>query len=177
MGDSICHRIALDVDGVVSNFSQAVINKARELGLSHKFPNHWQNVECWNLSKQESDFLEIWQHIKNDINFWMHVPPFKITVPFTPVKYVTSRPIESWITAQWLAIHKFPKAEVITVAKPFDKLQHLQDVDIFVDDHWETIRYLRANGVNALLYDAPYQRGHDCDDLPKIHTLEEIWTN
>jgi hypothetical protein len=171
-------NIGLDIDGVLANFPQAVIETAVEMGMADKFPARWQDVDCWYIANGNcaETFNQVWKHIKNDVQFWLKLKPFPYGVPldFIPTRYVTSRPIDSWVTQQWLDVNRFPKAELITVSQPLDKLEHMDGLDMFIDDHWETVRHLRENGVNAVLYKAPYQRGHDCSGLPIVSHLSEV---
>lgn len=168
--------IGLDIDGVLCCFSHGVIERAKTLGLDEGFPKHWKDVDNWGMG---TNFSKIMKDAWLDPQFWLNLPKFpNVKVDFQPTCYITSRPIAVEVTKQWLDDNGFPEAPVITVANPCDKLQHIQElnVEVFVDDLWETVRMLRDNGINALLYKAPYQRGHadDCEGLPTIESLEEI---
>jgi hypothetical protein len=173
-------KIGLDIDGVLCNFAQGAIDKARQLGLSqaYKFHASWTEVDQWYLTTCGSPdpFSELWPYIKEDNFFWWNLQPLPYSGPvdFTVDRYVTSRPVSSDLSRQWLIRHGFPDATVITVSKPEHKLDHVQDLDLFVDDHWETVRHLRLQNVNAVLYWAPYQSGHDVSDLPRIKHLSEV---
>lgn len=175
-------RVGLDCDGVLANFPQALIEKAAELGYADRFPAHWKDIDCWYIANGNcpDTFGLVWPHIKSDIDFWLKIKPLPFSGPldFIPDCYITSRPVPSWVTEQWLALFHFPKAPVITVTDPKDKLVHALErkLDLFVDDHYETIEYMREHGVEAVLYSAPYQRGHAVDHLPTIKHLSEIAT-
>lgn len=169
-------RIGLDIDGVLACFSCGVINRANEIGMKEMFPESCELVDCWDMSDHFSLLMkEAWLNKQ----FWLGLPPLQ-AVGFTPICYITSRPIHTTVTEQWLAQHGFPEAEVITVAKPPEKVQHIQErsLDIFIDDLYSTVRELRDVGINALLHEAPYQVGHqaECIGLPTIKSLtkEEI---
>lgn len=170
-------RIGLDVDGLLSNFSQAVIERAKVMGMEEYFPKTWEDVSYWDMSDQ---FKEVMKDAWTDADFWLNIPPLTspAKIKFKPYCYITSRHVPSTVTAVWLSANGFPKAPVITVRKPEDKIRYIKEhgIDLFVDDLYSTVRQLREAGFNALLYKAPYQRGHvdDCKDLPTIECLSEI---
>lgn len=167
-------RIGLDIDGVLCNFVQGILDIAAERQLPD-FPKSWTDVSEWLICK---GFSEIMYEVSYSKEFWLKLKPLPYALPldFTPDCYITARPIESWVTQQWLDIWRFPKADLITVANPEDKLTHIKErkLDLFIDDHYKTIPHLRENGVNAVLYEAPYQRGHDCSGIPTIKHLSEV---
>jgi hypothetical protein len=167
-------KIGLDIDGVLCNFVQGILDIGQSRGLSH-FPKSWDVVDHWLIC---DGFVEVMKEVNMTAEFWLKLKPLPYSLPldFTPDCYITARPIESWVTQQWLDYWRFPKADLITVANPVDKLAHIQErqLDIFIDDHYETIPQLRTAGVNAILFDAPYQRGHDVAALPKIKHLSEV---
>jgi 5'(3')-deoxyribonucleotidase len=170
-------RIGLDVDGVLSCFSAGVISRAKQLGLEDKFPTTCKDVDCWDMSDKFSSLMrDVW----TDEEFWLNLPVLKGSefIPFTPDCYITSRQVPSEVTKQWLDKNRFPEADVITVRRPEEKIQHIleRNVDIFVDDLFSTVRTLREKGINALLFKAAYQSGHikECEGLPTIESLKEI---
>jgi hypothetical protein len=166
-------KIGLDVDGVLANFPMGVIDRARTLGLSATFPTCCHEVDHWDMSPA---FKQVMRDAWLDIGFWLKLKPLPTNVEFQPDCYITSRPIDSWVTEQWLGIHGFPKAPVITVPTFSDKLQHVVDrgLDIFVDDYFATVEMLLNAGLKAVLFKAPYQRGHVVDHLPTIESLDAL---
>lgn len=170
-------RVGYDVDGVLGCFSTATIQRAKKMGLGKHFPDTCEQVSSWDMS---DEFSQVMKEAWLDEEFWLGIPPLKgsLPLPIAPYVYITSRQISGLITKQWLDNNGFPEAPVITVKTPSEKLEHCKslNLDVFVDDLYSTVRLLRDNGVNALLYDAPYQVGHlaECEGLPKIYSLEEI---
>lgn len=167
-------RIGLDIDGVLANFVQGILDIGHERGLSH-FPKSWLDVDTWFIC---DGFVDVMKEHSYSADFWLGLKPLPYSLPldFTPDCYITARPIQSSVTQEWLDKYGFPKALLITVDNPQDKLAHIKErnLDLFVDDHYETIPQLRAAGVNAVLYHAPYQRGHDVADLPTMKNLSEV---
>jgi uncharacterized HAD superfamily protein len=167
-------KVGLDVDGVLCNFVQGILDVAHRRGLS-SFPQRWTDADHWLVCPE---FGTVMREVNLDPGFWLQLDPLPYSGPldFAPDCYITARPIASWVTEQWLAVHRFPKADLITVADPKDKIDHIRErgLDLFVDDHYVTVPELRAAGVNAVLFEAPYQRGHDVSGLPKIKSLSEV---
>jgi uncharacterized HAD superfamily protein len=167
-------RIALDIDGVLANFSGGVVDKAKELGI--EFIDCPSKVTHWDM---HPNFSKVMKNYWGDPEFWLNLQPLRSgNLPFVPHVYITSRPIDTEITRQWLIKHGFPSAPVITVKHPKEKLQHIENmgIDILIDDLHHTVREVIESGRTAFLYKAPYQRGHEeeCKGLPTIETLEEI---
>jgi hypothetical protein len=170
-------KVGLDVDGVLCCFASGAIKRAKELGLGDHFPADCQSTDYWGMSDEFSTAMKgAW----TDEQFWLDLPPLRGSdkLNFTPYCYITSRQIPTSVTEAWLEKNGFPKALVITVTKPEEKLAYIREhnIDVFVDDLYTTVQQLRDAGVNAILYKAPYQRGHveECKDLPTIESLEEI---
>ncbi len=166
-------QLALDVDGVLANFSEGLIDEAHRRGLGDAFPSGWRDVRSWEMSPR---FHEVFRAVSISEDFWMNLRP----LPFTsrevlPEIYLTSRPIPSRVTVKWLEKNGFPKAEVVTVSRPELKIQVLKDRDLFlVDDHHLTVQKAIDEKLEAYLFDAPHQRGYDVSHIPKINNLQEL---
>ncbi len=169
---------ASDCDGVVSNFGQAIINKACELGWGCDFPSSHEKIDKWMFSGR---FMDVWKIIEHDENFWLTIPPFEkaqqaLKVVAAPAFWITKRPVSSEVTAEWLRLNGFPEAPVITVEDPEHKLQFLigHNLDAYVDDLVSTIRQVRGAGVNGILYEATHQASENITGLPIISDLREL---
>lgn len=170
-------KIGLDVDGVLSCFSCGVIKRAHEMGLGDKFAPTCEQVSYWDMSDAFSTVMkDAWL----DPEFWLALPNrHEPLLPFIPTCYITSRPIDTTVTKQWLDKIGFAEAPIITVKSPLDKIEHIKEaeLDVFVDDHFGTVTEGLKHGLNMLLWKAPYQVGHqeDCRYLPTISCMEEIF--
>lgn len=166
-------NLALDVDGVLANFSEGLIDEANLRGLGEAFPTGWRASRCWEMSPR---FYEVFRAVSISADFWSGLHPLPGTSrEITPAIYLTARPIPSEVTAAWLKTHGFPDAPVVTVERPEEKLEVLRSRGLFlVDDHHVTVQQCIDNGLEAYLFKAPHQRGHDVAHLPTITTLEEL---
>jgi uncharacterized HAD superfamily protein len=63
-------------------------------------------------------------------------------IPFEPHCYVTSRPVDTAITEQWLDKHGYPARPVITVPLGASKVEAIREagVEIFVDDRFDNFK-------------------------------------
>lgn len=169
-------RIVLDCDGVLADFVSGLLEVAREHDMQNHFPSSSNDVKEWNICEK---FLELFTKVKYNNSFWLNLPVLN-RINFTPMVYLTARPCSSQVTAEWLKKNKFPKADVITVKNPLDKIHILKELecDLFIDDHIWTIKKARDNGINAHLFKQPYQSGHskelDQYNLPIIYSLGEL---
>lgn len=170
-------RVGLDIDGVLSCFSSGVIKRAKEMGMEAHFPKVCTDVNSWDMS---DEFSKVMKDAWKDDQFWLDLPVLDGALPmhFDPYVYITSRQVSSDTTRKWLDLHGFPKAPVITVSHPKEKLEHAKNLnlDIYVDDLYKTVREMRDAGINAILMSAPYQSGHkeQCEGLPTIKHLSEV---
>lgn len=165
-------KVALDCDGVICNFSKGVVDRAKELKI-----DFLESEKDWPYWDGHENFSKIMKEAWKSPEFWLNLEPLN-KISFTPYCYITSRPIDTEVTQKWLDKHGFPKAKLITVSKPEEKLQHLIDerIDLLIDDLYSTVRTAIDAGIKAFLFDAPYQRGHveDCKGLPKLYNLEDL---
>lgn len=170
-------RIGLDIDGVLADFAGSFIKQAQALGYGELFPDCTDNVTRWDFGVDEATRLCVWKSLTKE--YWLNLPVIERSrppLPIEPAAYITSRWLPSEITAQWLRSNGFPKAKVISVHDPLKKLQAVEDeaIDLFVDDHADTVRHLIDNGKDAVLFRAPWQATMDCTGLWTINHLGEL---
>lgn len=170
-------KIALDVDGVLADFSSAIIAEANKMGYGDKFPKTRDDCPYWNMCEDFNDFLHVFEKVSMKPEFWLNVRSLGNHPNFVPEMYLTSRPIETAVSKRWLKLNLFPDAPVETVSIPSMKLEVLQNhgVHVLIDDYYKTVAQVNESpcGTLAVLFEAPYQRGHqeEIKDMPKTDVL------
>jgi len=147
-------------------------------------------IKYYNLQKPTSWYFD--RHILERFEemrkkgvldeFYLNLKP-KIKggdVPFEPVCYITSRPVSSDVTYEWLDRNGFPARPVHTVGMGESKIEVAKKagVEVFVDDRYENFRDFNENGICCYLFDAPHNQRYNVgfkrikslNDLPCIHT-------
>lgn len=159
-------RIGLDIDDVLASF----LPKWCEL---HNVPL----PTAWSFDRTIRDkFDEMSYNGKlNDFYLSLDVKTKPEDIPFEPVVYITSRPCASEITEQWLDMHGFPVAPVVTVGVEKSKLEAINEhkVDIFVDDNWNNFIEINQNGKCCFLFDALHNRRYNAG-FRRIKSLKEL---
>jgi 5'(3')-deoxyribonucleotidase len=110
-------------------------------------------------------------------NFYLSLDP-KVKgseLPFEPICYITSRPVDTAITEQWLHMHGFPSKPVHTVPVNHSKIAVAREakVEIFIDDGWHNFKEFNKAGICCYLYDAPHNRKYNVGHK-RIKTLHEL---
>lgn len=170
-GDDRPHRylshskIGLDIDEVLADFVGGFYSY-----FNKEMPNR---PEFWSDPFINKRFYEV---AKNE-EFWMSIPvktnPSEI--PFEPHCYITSRPICTKITQQWLHNNGFPDVPVYTVGHDQSKIEVAQKsgIEVFVDDRYRNFIELTKFGIFTYLFDAPHNRRYDVG-FRRIKSLKEI---
>lgn len=150
-------RYALDIDDVLADYVKTWCKLHGQ-----EIPNSWSFdraiMDKFKTMKEQNTLDEFY------LNLPVLTPPNLI--PFEPVVYVTSRPVDSKITEAWLDKHGFPAAPVETVGINGNKVEILKqyNVDIFVDDNYKNFTDINASGICCYLYTQPhntrYNVGH-----------------
>ena len=96
-------------------------------------------------------------------------------IPFEPHCYITSRPVDTKVTENWLAKHGFPARPVFTTDVGMSKVDIAkeQSVDIFVDDGFHNFKALNNAGICCFLMDAPHNQRYDVG-YKRIKSLKEL---
>jgi hypothetical protein len=96
--------------------------------------------------------------------FYLSLPKkVDYTLPFEPHCYITSRPVDTDVTKQWLFDSGFPTKPVHTVGVGRSKVDIALELelDIFVDDSYHNFIDLNRAGVCCYLMDAPHNQQYD----------------
>lgn len=159
-------RIGLDIDDVICVWVKEWCKK-----YNLPIPSAW-NFQ-WDLGEQ-------FEKLKGSIDlneFYLNLPVNEKPedIPFVPECYITHRPVTKEITEEWLKRNNFPLKPVFQVSKREDKLEVAKqmNLDIFVDDNYDTFEYLNKNGICCFLYDALHNRRHYVG-YKRIKSLKEL---
>jgi len=162
-------RIALDIDGVLADFSTAFKER---LGIKSE---NWN----WLFSYE---FYSGFQKVKEDKDFWLNLKPLvdPNTLNFEPIGYVTARQIPLEWTEEWLENNGFACVKAIStngddgvnIGNKCDALKSL-DTDIFVDDAFETFVDLNNKGICTYLMNTPYNKKYDVG-YKRLYDLNDL---
>ncbi len=156
-------RIGLDIDDVLADWCPTFCKLA-----DIPIPN------SWNFG-----FPDILDKLKKkgiDYNKVMENLPVKIKpedIPFEPVCYITNRiHVDVSIAENWLNKNGFPKTKVIQTTDKASVAKEMQ-LDIFVDDKYETFVEMNKQGICTYLFDAPHNQRYDVG-YKRIYNLKEL---
>lgn len=158
-------QYGLDIDGVLANFIQALIAYAKSFmpEVAKDLPATWHDWMPYDSPNPEA-FRKVYNEISYLPSFWLNIEPLEDAVadvkslPFLPTVYITSRPIPTEVTQEWLFRLGFPTAPVVTAENATDKIEVAKAYGLthFVDDLPTTCEALNAAGIKAYLFDQPH---------------------
>lgn len=159
-------KIGLDIDEVICDWVGAWIKKF-DLHVPTAWFFDYQIPERFDILREAGELDE----------FYMRLEP-KLApedIPFEPHAYVTSRPVSTEVTIEWLKKHKFPTRPVITVPVGTSKVDVIKEsgIEVFVDDRFENFLDLNKAGICTYLFDAPHNQRYDVG-YRRIKSLKEL---
>lgn len=166
-------KIGLDIDEVICDFLKGWMGKY-EICLP----------KSWYFDRkilQRFDDMKSTINKKSGINeldqFYIDLDP-RIQpedIPFEPHCYITSRPVSTELTENWLDKHCFPCAPVYTVGVNESKIDIAKKagIEIFVDDKFETFRDFNNAGITCYLFTAEHNKRYDVGHL-RIDSLNDL---
>jgi hypothetical protein len=168
--------VGLDIDGVLANFIEGFLEKGRALGLGEQLPPHWTRWTDWN-PVPEAVFGQIWSKVEEDFHWWMRLGAYDDAYVGYPVAgYVTSRPVPSEISGDWLQSHGFPPAPITTVGPGQSKAEAVEEMglDVFVDDREKNVKELsRDSSAEVFVLDRPWNQGAQARRISNVSELAD----
>jgi hypothetical protein len=166
----------LDIDGVLANFVGGMLETCRDMGFpEQELVPHWTHWKSWDAISEEA-FAAAWSRIEDDFAWWLDLEPYGDAYVDTGVNaYVTSRPIPSSVSRDWLLMNGFPDAPVYTVGPGNSKKEALQSAgaDVFVDDRPKNAREAnQVEGVTGVLLSRPWNEGEGASR--SIQTISQL---
>jgi len=145
-------NIALDIDDVIVDFLSGF---KEYLGID-AVPEHWKFFKDGKVYTDVSSLPK---------EFWLNLKP-KIQskdIKFTPKAYITHRTIPIEWTIEWLELHGFPAVPIHMVEPTKSKLDVAKElnIEVFVDDKFETFVEFNKNGILCWLFDSPQNKKYD----------------
>lgn len=147
-------KIGLDVDEVLADWLGAWSDK-----FDLDVPDSWffdRKISDRFASLRESGELDrMYRDLKPLVS--------PKDLPFEPHVYVTSRPVSTEVTTEWLDRNGFPARSVITVGVHGSKVAALKEagVDMYIDDRFENFVELTNAGICTFLLDRPHNHRYD----------------
>lgn len=159
-------KIALDIDEVLADW----------LG---GWSEHWkiERPQHWSFDRYILDKFDIMKSTGILDKLYLSIKPLTLPseIPFEPTCYVTSRPVSTSITEQWLDKNGYPTKPVITVGIGQSKVEALKqyNIDIMVDDRYENFVEINNAGIICYLFDQPHNRKYNVG-YKRIYSLKDI---
>lgn len=161
-------KIGLDIDGVIADFMLAWHELYPEIPRD---PNRYDFDE--NIMKKFDEMRKA--DTLND--FYLNIKPLlkPEDLPFEPCCYVTARPVETWVTEQWIDVCAFPKKKVFTIPEGKSKVEAMKEggVEIFIDDYYKNFMELNSAGISTYLYTQPWNKKYDVGNM-RINDLKDL---
>lgn len=159
-------RIGLDIDDVLADWVPAFCKAA---GVPE--PSSWYFGFKEHIKRLEAEGFDYTEFMKN-----LPVKTKPEDIPFEPTCYVTSRDLTPVSVAEeWIAKNGFPQVPVIQVLRSEEKIQVAKDMnlDIFVDDKFDTFVRMNKAGILCYLFDTDHNRHKDVG-FKRIKSLKEL---
>lgn len=169
-------RIALDIDGVMADFTTGFTKLAEELGITD---HHWGPAEqpTWHF---DFHMKPVWQEVDRCQNWWMSLEPLVTPGEVTElnqlihnygveVVFITNRGPTSGLSAErqsglWLeGIGVDMRQATVLCAGAGKKgaLAAALDIDYAIDDNVANLEDLRNNGITTFARTWPYNESWD----------------
>ncbi len=160
-------KIGLDIDEVICNFTQ---------GWFERWGTN-PNPDSWNYDREmKNKFDDLKERGELDSFYYNLLPKINPSdIPFEPICYVTSRPVDTKVTEEWLSKYGFPEVPVYTVPINQSKVEIIKKagINLFVDDRFENFTELNNNGICCYLMDAPHNKRYNVG-YKRIYSLNEL---
>lgn len=161
-------KIGLDIDGVLADFTGA---------WNKKYPEISATPNSWYFDAKINERFKVMKENGTLVDFYLKINPLikSEDLPFEPHCYITTRPVDSKITEQWLAEHEFPAKPVITVTERDGKVKTAKEmgIEIFIDDSYDNFVELNKGGVFTYLYTNHWNVRYDVGHM-RLNCLKEI---
>lgn len=156
-------RIGLDIDDVLADW---IGTFCRLSGF--EIPKNWYFGFPEKIKQLIDEGLNYSEVMEN-----LPVKTSPNSIPFEPVCYITNRGhTDVSVAEKWIAKNGFSQVPVIQTT---DKIKACKDmnVEIFVDDKYDTFVALNNAGIKCYLFDAPWNQRYNVG-YHRIKSLKEL---
>jgi uncharacterized HAD superfamily protein len=178
-------RLGLDFDGVIADTAEVFVrlacDKYQHCGFTIEDITDFEVERCLDMQPEliQTIFTEI---MLDSIGTGLKPMPGAVEVlgelsELKPLTVITARP-EAEPVQEWLH-HFLPRStcqriRIIAMGAHDDKIRYLRshDLDHFIDDRAETCAEIAAAGLDARVFDHPWNRGRHT--LPTVSNWQEI---
>ena len=161
-------KIGLDIDGVLADFSSS---------WSELYPDVQATPNSWFFDRKISKRFDIMRENGELDNFYLNLDSLinPKELPFEPCCYITSRPVSSTISEQWLDKNHFPCKPVISIDIRKSKVEVAkeQGIEFFIDDSYENFVELNNNGIFTYLFTTPWNKRYDVGHM-RLNSLKDL---
>lgn len=159
-------KIGLDIDEVICDFIGGWTEK-------HNIPI----PKFWHFDRDMGYKFDEMRNNGELDDFYLNLKP-KINpddLPFEPHCYITSRPVEKWVTQKWLDDNGFPQVKLYSQPLNNGKVKAAIDsgVEVFVDDNYNYFQELNEAGILCYLFDAQHNQRYDVGNL-RIKSFNDL---
>lgn len=156
-------RIGLDIDDVLADWVGTFCRLSNT-----PIPTSWYFGFPEILAKLQNEGHD-YDEIMNNLS----VKTSPNDIPFEPTCYITSRNhtgVE--VAEQWIAKNGYPQVKVIQTNDKITAAKAM-NLDIFVDDKFETFQAMNNAGICTYLFDTPWNQRYDVG-FKRIKSLKEL---
>lgn len=156
-------RIGVDIDDVLANWLEP-FSKLVDIEVP----------KMWNFGY--TDYVNKLLEEGFDYKEFMLNLPVKTNpddIAFEPICYITNRThTDLSVAEEWLNKNKFPKAKIIQTADKISAAKEM-NLDIFVDDKFDTFVAMNNADIMCYLFDAPHNQRYNVGHK-RLYSLKDL---
>jgi 5'(3')-deoxyribonucleotidase len=181
--------IAIDLDGVVANFSAkflSVANTMFELNCKQEDQTSWDFRDCQPITKYQED--TVFKTLMNTDNWWLSLDPLPETDALRELEhkyqiyFITARFNSAGLpmtdqAAIWLRREFFITNPCVIACKHKGPLLAALNVEYFIDDNVPNIADARVSSpfTKCYIQDQPYNREYEQGSVTRVKSLNEFF--
>ena len=177
-------QIGFDIDCVVADTMEAFIRLADQEHNISVIPEQITEFTVENCLAIDPDIIDsiflrlLEEPLKHKLQPMRDaVPVLERFASYAPLTFVTARPnrtpIYDWLEAL-LGPRIMTEARLVAMGDHNGKVDHIKELGIsyFIDDRYETCEDLATHGINAIVYNQPWNENRH--SLPTVKSWSEI---